>query len=385
VLFPAAACYAAVIVPWWALATLGHVPAPAAFALPAGHANEMIFGFGVAVVAGYLLGPQPLRITFMIASAWLVARIAYLGWPGSPFAVLSAAAFAAGFAARVVPRFAVAAKKWRNKIIAPVVCVLAALTAGAAWTGPAAVLGRIVMIEGLLLLSLLMFFMGGRIIAPAIAGHLLRHGHDAEARVQPAIEGAVLIVMFAALLATIVALPGAGVLLLLAAALIVLRILRWRPWRCRGRPDLVMLVLAYAWLPAGLALTGLAFLDARMPLSAGVHAIGVGALGSLTITVMARTRLLYRFRDANASPAAHVATLLVSAAAVVRLVPLLLPVPAPAPLLVPAAALWSAAFLLLLFVLMKTLPDVRYMSITRRSHATHERWRIPGSPPRADG
>jgi len=177
--------------------------------------------------------------------------------------------------------------------------------------------------EALLLLALLMFFMGGRILAPAIAGHALSQRRSQDARVQPWLEGSVLIVLLVALLLNLLSpwLATArftGSLMLLAGVLATIRLLRWRPWQCLARPDLLVLLLGYAWLALGLMFTGLA-IAGLLPLTAMLHSITVGALGSLTFGVMARTRLIYRFRDANARPWIHPVVLLISLAALARM------------------------------------------------------------------
>jgi uncharacterized protein involved in response to NO len=352
VFFPVASAYAIVIVPWWALGHLGAVPLPPALLLPLGHAHELVFGFAAAVIAGFLLGPQPRWVTFALLTAWLAARVSFLAAPGSWPAGVSAAIFAMGLAARVVPRFGLAAKQWRNRTIAPAVTVYALLIATAAWLGAMpAPLSWTVLIEALLLISLLMFFMGGRIIAPSLAG-------QSAARVQPSIEGAVLMGLFGAMLLAPFALywtdRAAGLLLLGVATLTTIRILRWQPWRCRSRPDVVALVLGYAWLPVGYTLCGLALGGAGVPLSAAVHAIGIGAMGMLTLTVMARTRLLYLYRDANVMPVVHVGAGLVGLAGGVRVAASLMPPAADVTaMLVSTALLWSLGFTLLLVVLLR--------------------------------
>ncbi|MFW6092686.1 MAG: NnrS family protein [Pseudomonadota bacterium] len=109
----------------------------------------------------------------------------------------------------------------------------------------------------------------------------------------------------------------AGAALLVAGVGTVIRLACWRVWRRARRPDLLILALGYGWLAAGLALLGAARF-AVVPVLVGVHAVTIGALGTLTITVMARTRLLFRFRDANVAPEAHLAGLLMSVAALAR-------------------------------------------------------------------
>ncbi|WP_312374806.1 NnrS family protein [Stutzerimonas nitrititolerans] len=354
--FPAAALYAALLLPWSILTLLGLVPALPGLATPAGHAHEMLFGFALAVVAGYLLGPQRPGLTLALLSCWCLARLGFLLWPGSWFATLAAIAFAIGLAWNVVPRFLGAAKKWRNQTVAPVVVGLSLLSAGAG-LALARPFASTLLHEALLLLALLMFFMGGRILAPAIAGHALSQRRSQDARVQPWLEGSVLIVLLVALLLNLLSpwLATArltGSLMLLAGVLTFIRLLRWRPWQCLTRPDLLVLLLGYAWLALGLVLTGLA-IAGLLPLTAMLHSITVGALGSLTFGVMARTRLIYRFRDANARPWIHPVVLLISLAAVARMAPGL-PGTDQRLWLLGAAVCWSLAFLSLAVLLWQT-------------------------------
>jgi uncharacterized protein involved in response to NO len=365
--FPAAAAYAVLLVPWWILTLSGVVPGPPAFEWPMGHAHELLFGFGAAVVAGYLLGPQPTSVSLLLLVAWSVARVSYLAWPGSLAAALTAALFAGGMAVRVLPRFLYAAKKWRNRTVAPVVALFAAFAAVAASIGDGQFVWlRLVLFEGLLVISILMFFMGGRIIAPAIAGHLTRQGLAVDVRVQPVLEGAVLLLLFAALLLAAVPIPMAdlmaAIVLIAAGVLTGVRLLRWRVWRLRNRPDLWALVLAYAWVPIGLCMIGASLSMTSVPFSAGAHAIGIGALGSLTLTVMARTRLLYRYRDANAAPAIHLATVMISVAALLRIWGAMDPRAMSVAVLGLVAVLWAGAFLILLVVLARTLRPARGFS-----------------------
>lgn len=350
--FPAAALYAALILPYSVLALLGLLPALPGLATSAGHAHEMLFGFALAVIAGYLLGPQRLRFTLTLLGCWALARLSFLLWPGSWLALASAAIFATGLAWKVLPRFLGAAKKWRNQSVAPVVAGLSLLSAIASG-GFGAGYDRLMLEEALLLLATLMFFMGGRIIAPAVAGYAQSRGWRLDARVQPHIEGAVLILLGLALLLNLLPWPLTrqltGAVLVAAAVLTTIRLLRWQPWRC-ARPELLTLLLGYAWLAIGLLLLGLGTLLPALPLNATLHALTVGALGSLTFAVMARTRLIYRFRDPAAQRWIQGVALLISLAALARVLPAVLSQPHPAWLLL-AAGCWSLAFMALTLLL----------------------------------
>ncbi|MCQ2046507.1 NnrS family protein [Stutzerimonas stutzeri] len=350
--FPAAALYAALILPYSVLALLGLLPALPGLATSAGHAHEMLFGFALAVIAGYLLGPQRLRFTLTLLGCWALARLSFLLWPGSWLALASAAIFATGLAWKVLPRFLGAAKKWRNQSVAPVVAGLSLLSAIASG-GFGAGFDRLMLEEALLLLATLMFFMGGRIIAPAVAGYAQSRGWRLDARVQPQIEGGVLILLGLALLLNLLPWPLTrrltGAVLVAAAVLTTIRLLRWQPWRC-ARPELLTLLLGYAWLAIGLLLLGLGTLLPALPLNATLHALTVGALGSLTFAVMARTRLIYRFRDPAAQRWIQGVALLISLAALARVLPAVLSQPHPAWLLL-AAGCWSLAFMALTLLL----------------------------------
>lgn len=357
--FPAATLYGMLVLPWWILGFTGLVPVPPGLSTPAAHGHEMLFGYAFAVVAGYLLGPQPLRITLPLLGLWVFARLGFLVWPGSWLAIGAAGLFASGVAAMVIPRFG-QAKKWRNRTVALVVAgfaLLAMLVSVAFGTEPA----RDVLLVSLVALSVLLFFMGGRILAPAVAGHLNRLGRPLAARVQPRLEAGGLSGLVGAVALLLMpdnrAEMAAGVMLMVVGVLTAVRLARWRLTRCRDRNDLLMLALGYLWLAVGLLLLGVA-LVLNHSVQAALHALAVGAVGSLTVVVMGRTRLLFRFRDANAMPSVHLAGLLMSAATVSRLVYALPSLSDGAVMLSLSAICWSASLMILLVVLVRSLvPD----------------------------
>jgi uncharacterized protein involved in response to NO len=189
-----------------------------------------------------------------------------------------------------------------------------------------------------MLLATLMLFMGGRILTPALAGQLQRQGIRLQARVQPQVEAALLVLMGVAVAATLV--PIRTVLAATCAtagALAAVRLARWRFWAVRGRPDLLCLCAGYAWLAAGLLAYGAAVALGRQELAA-MHLITVGALGTLTFNVMAQSWLLRTRREPAHSAIIPYGTALVAAATALRALDAL----------EPAALAWSGAYLLLL-------------------------------------
>ena len=282
--------------------------------MPQWHAHEMLFGFALAVVAGNQLGPAAGTRIALLFGAWVLARIAFFLSPTGSTAALANAAFAGLLALQVAPRLLRSAKKWRNRALP---AVLVALCVAAA---------AVHIRAGVLLFAALMLFMGGRILAPMVAGQLQRQGMVLGPRVQPRLEGALLVTMAGALAWT----PLAA----LAGALAAVRMARWRLWALRGRRDLLCLGAGYAWLAAGLVGFGLSE-DTRL-----MHLITVGALGTLTFNVMALSWLLRARRDPAQFASIVWGTLLLAAATVLRVFQYW----------EAAAACWSAAYLLLVLL-----------------------------------
>lgn len=358
--FPAASLLAALLVPlsvWSGGSGSGWPPG----LLGAGHGHELIFGFALALVAGYTLGPQPRRILLPLFGLWLLARLSWLVLPGSTAAGILSPAFALTLAWLVVPRFN-AAKKWRNKLTGPLILLICLLAAGywliglVDWRPGGLLPDQRQLMQGTVLgLLLLMTFMGGRIIAPAVAGTLEKKGIALEARVQPRLEGALLVMLSGALALTLIS-PGrplAGALLVAAAALIVARTLRWQLWRCPERPDLLVFGIGYLWLAAGSLLTGIALLTAA-PLAPALHLITVAALGTLSTSVM--LRLAWQRSQRRFPPANRVLPLAaaLSGAGITRYLAGATPFAEPA-LLWLSAGLWSVAYLAVTFDLINLI------------------------------
>lgn len=295
--------------------------------MPHWHPREMLFGFALAVVAGNQLGAVPAARARLIFGLWLVARFAVLAIPWMGVSAIANGAFALALAAQAAPRPLRAAKKWRNRAL-PAIVVGLCIAAAALQVRLA-----------VLLFAALMLFMGGRVIAPVVAGQLERQQVRLGPRVQPRLEGALIVVMAISLLWN----PLCAV----AGVIAAVRLARWRLWALRGRPDLFCLASGYAWLALGLLAFGVALAFGRDEPRA-VHLITVGALGTLTFNVMALSWLLKRRRDPAREPLIVAGTVLIAAATLLR---------AGFAHYAGAAACWSAAYVLLLAIFLRARKD----------------------------
>lgn len=351
--FLAAALFGLAVVPVWLLIWRGDLALAGPFAPVDWHVHEMLFGYAAAVIAGFLFtavpnwtGRMPTRGWPLMAllALWMLGRAAVAGaFPVGPLAVMAMdCAFLLAIAAMVVVEI-VAGRNWRNlKVVVPVLVFLAANVTFhlEAMLGGSADVGRRL---GVAVVIFLITLIGGRIIPSFTRNWLAQRG----ARVLPVPFGrfdGLCLAAGAAALALWVAVPWglpAAALLIGAGALHLVRLLRWRGAATWRSPLLLMLHVAYLFVPVGLVVTGAAALG-LVPAAAGLHLLGIGAIGGMTVAVMMRATRGHTGRTLEAGPSLTAAFMLIVAAAIVRGL-------APRPVagvdgITVAAMLWTVAF-----------------------------------------
>ena len=351
-----AAVYAMLAVPVWVAVVLGQWHLASSVSPLLWHAHEMLFGFVAAVIVGFLLtagkawtGQATPRGASLgaLALLWLAARLAALGAPYVVFALLDLVLLP--LVAAVLLAVLVRAGNRRNL---PLV-VLLALLATANLAFHLAVLGVVdiaplrALYAGLALVVMIECVMAGRVV-PAFT---MSATPGLTLRSRPRLAAVTLAVTALALASWVFGAPGlpAAGLGAAAAALHLWRLATWRPWLTRHRPILWVLHAAYAWLPVGLVLLALAEAGA-IPVSAGVHALAVGATGGLIIGMITRTARGHTGRLLRVSSREVLAYALVMLAAVLRVLVPFLAAPLHTPALAAAALAWSGAFALYLWV-----------------------------------
>ena len=137
-----------------------------------------------------------------------------------------------------------------------------------------------------------------------------------------------------------------GTLAVAAGLLQSVRLGRWAGDRARGDALVLVLHIAYGFVPLGFFLVALSCLaPGVVTSSAGAHAWGVGAIGLMTLAVMTRATLGHTGRRLAASPGTKIVYGLVMVAAVAR-IGAALPSPLVIVLLHVAACAWIGAFVL---------------------------------------
>ncbi|MDX8444003.1 NnrS family protein [Mesorhizobium captivum] len=319
------------------------------------HVHELLFGYLPAVVTGFLLTAIPnwtgrlpvqdLRLLVLVL-LWIAGRVAVFfsaetGW-------LVSAVIDCSFLLAVVAAAAteiVAGRNWRNlKVLLPVAILFAAnvmFHAEAHYQGVSDISRRL----GLGAVVILIMIIGGRIVPSFTRNWLVR---EKPGRL-PASFGRfdiATIALSAVGLAAWSFLPGTtvtGVLLVAAATFNAVRLARWAGDRTLSDPLVLILHVAFAFVPLGLLLAGLTvFAPERIPPVAGIHAFAVGAIACMTLAVMTRATLGHTGRDMKASGGTCAVFVAIIIAAVLRVAVAI--APAAAILLHISAALWVAAF-----------------------------------------
>jgi uncharacterized protein involved in response to NO len=359
--FGLAAAYAVVIVPLW-LAIIGGVASPSAYLDPLSwHAHEMIFGFTVAVIAGFLLtavGNWTQRETLVgapllgLAGVWVAGRMAMLFASRLPSGVAAVADLAfLPLLILTLARPLVATKNRRNFVMLGVLAALfvanlavhlealRVLPVGSARRGCSVAVDVVVLV--ILLIAGRVFPMFTRNASGVTA---IRSNHFLDI----ATVGGMAVLVVVDALTTDPRIPSAlaGVVGLLAAA----RTVHWGAQHSLREPLLWILHAGYAWLVIGLVMRAVAVGVPAMPGSLATHALTVGAIGSLTLGMMARVSLGHTGRVLVAAPPMRWAFIAITLAAFSRVV---VPIVAPSQYLISlfvAGALWSLAFMTFLAV-----------------------------------
>lgn len=344
-----ASSFAALSIGLWALqfsGWLGH----AYLSGPAWHAHEMLFGFTLAVVVGFLFTagrnwsnrPTPTgALLAALAALWVAGRVLVLTPFGLTAALVSAAFPLAAAVSLAVPF--IASRNRRNYFFIGLLLMMSAaqMLFHLAQLGAIAVPPWIGIQLALDVVLFIMAVMGGRVI-PMFTNNGIP---GAAATRQPLVEKLALGSVLLLWAADAVQLHGTSMLLLalLCAAVHLRRWSLWQPWVTWRTPLVWVLHLAYLWIPVHLMLRAVAEAGWLAP-SLATHALTVGAIGGLIIGMMTRTALGHTGRMLRAGRSETTSYVLIALAAVVRIaVPMLMPEATMYAVLV-SASCWSAGF-----------------------------------------
>lgn len=295
------------------------------------HAHEMIFGYAIAVIAGFLLTAVRNWTGVDTPSGWPLACLALL-WLGArlliPFAPLWLGAsldmlFLPCLSITLYRRLRATPSR-RNHFIPGLLLVLTALNLCfyLAQASVIAINSVNSLHAALMLITTLEVIIAGRVV-PMFTRNAIPSAKQFQVlRIERVIAPATAIMLLANLFPLPALLLAIGNLLL--AILHGIRLASWGPQQTYRHPLLWILHLAYLWIPAAFVLYALAALS-MVPVIAPIHVLAIGALGGLTIGMITRTALGHSGRQLRAGTAETAAYICISLAAISRLLPFALP------------------------------------------------------------
>ncbi|MGR5340194.1 NnrS family protein [Vibrio astriarenae] len=289
------------------------------------HVHEMMFGFGMAIVMGFVLtavqnwtrlpGTKSYRLAVLVA-LWLVVRILF--WTPAPLWLVSSieALFLALCAYEVGLRV-VKAKGWRNLFFIP----LFVLAIGANFASYATIKGMppfsssAVWQAMLWWFALLLSVMGARVIPFFTARRFNFEKPQPWIWLEWASNLPIMILFVLSFFPLTFAELGMPIMLFAGIAQFV-RVMRWKPWRTLSEPLVWSLHLSYLCLPLSMILRGA--WDNPMAQHALIHLFAIGTFGGVILAMIARVTMGHTGRAIYEGPSMWLAFALIVVAALVR-------------------------------------------------------------------
>ncbi|MEH0692737.1 NnrS family protein [Vibrio alginolyticus] len=300
---------------------------PNALAVPAlwWHVHEMLFGFSMAIVVGFVLtavqnwtGINGTKHYMLLAlfGLWLVPRI--LLWTPAPLWLTSSieAVFLL-FVAYEVGIRVYRAKGWRNLFFVPLflLAIFANFASYATIKGMPPFSSSAVWQAMLWWFTLLLSVMGGRVIPFFTA----RRFNFEKAQPLAWLEwfaNLPLVMLFVLSFFPVTFAELGSPLMLFAGVAQLVRFVRWKPWLTLSEPLVWSLHAAYLCLPLSLILRGVwgdAFASHNL-----IHLFAIGALGGLILAMITRVTMGHTGRMIYKGPNMSLAFAAITASALVR-------------------------------------------------------------------
>lgn len=351
--FLAGSVFALLALMLWLPALTGHLVWQPAGGWLAWHRHEMLFGFGAAIIAGFLLtavqnwtgrpGLSGWPLAGLVA-VWLAARVAWLG--NAPTALLVPLELAfLPLVAAAMARTLWVVRQTRNYPVV-LVLLLMALADGLAMLGLVqgdAGLQRRGVLAGIWVIVTLLGLIGGRVIPFFTARGLAlkKSAPPLDWLAWMLLAGGMLMTLFTVAGLTLVPHAALAVLCFQLAAGHLLRLLHWYEPGIWKVPLLWSLHLAYAWLVLALFGLGLWHTGLLQSLGPPLHALTMGAMGGAILAMLARVSLGHTGRELRPPRGMSLAFALLHLGVLAR-VGLIVPWPLPALQL--AVICWLLAF-----------------------------------------
>jgi uncharacterized protein involved in response to NO len=320
------------------------------------HAHEMIYGFSMAIVAGFLLtavanwtGGAPARQMHLagLCLLWLLGRVVMhfdFGLPAWAIIAVESAFIPALALSLAIPLI----RSWnkRNFIFLTLLSVLFACDLWFLLTINMAALHA-----ALMMILIMISLIGGRIIPAFTVAALRRKGIETYQTPQIKMDVAALVSLVAVALCLVFA-KGTPILGIAAGVSCLIHGLRMRHYhtlKTFDDPLVWILHAGYCWLVVGLGLLALTGFGA-LGVAAVIHALTAGAIGSMILGMICRVTLGHTGRDLKLGALSTLSFFAIQVTAIARVFgPIFMP-DHMNEWIIGSAALWSLCFAAYLWV-----------------------------------
>ncbi|WP_346350989.1 NnrS family protein [Oceanimonas sp. AH20CE76] len=303
------------------------------------HAHEMIFGFGLAIIAGFVLTAMqnwtgipgvrgwPLAL---VSGLWLLPRLLMpvRGELNGLVILLDLLwlPLVAGFLARPV----IQVKQWRNLFFAPLLMFMMLLNALSYYAAFSHnwLLAERVFTTAVLAIAALITVMGGRVIPFFTARATGTDKPEAIPALEKLALGSIWLATQGWLMLPRTSLFNSllALVLVIAAVTHFVRLSRWNNKLTKDIPLLWVLHIGYLFVPLGLLAMAAAILNWGITVSLASHWLTAGAMGTVILGMIARVSLGHSGRPLELKKPMVIAFMLVIIAGLVRaLLPMLAP------------------------------------------------------------
>jgi uncharacterized protein involved in response to NO len=296
------------------------------------HIHEMIFGFGSAIIAGFLLTAvqnwtgvpsikgKPLAALFLL---WLLGRFV-LFMPELLGTILSALIDLSFLlaVAYVLAKPILAIKQYRNLFFVPLLVMFTIANAEMhlASAYPQSVSLSYSGYAGVLLVVFLMSVMSGRVVPMFTANGTQTTKATPAPLLDKLANGSLLLAMLMLMLHPFIGFVPMffGAILIFSGLFQLIRWLRWRPWITLGVPLLWSIHFSIKFVWFGLILLGFSYIIDEIPSNHVWHLLTVGGMGGIILAMISRVSLGHSGRPLTPPKLMSVAFAFISISAIIR-------------------------------------------------------------------
>ncbi len=346
------AIYSVISLLIWGCFYAGHINPPTLMDDPVSwHAHEMIYGYTMAIVAGFLLtavanwtGGAPARQQHLAAlcALWIAGRIVIninLGLPDIAVWIIDGAFIPALAISLSIPLI----KSWNKRNFIFLVLLSILFICNIAFY---MLQDRTPLYIAILIITTMISLIGGRIIPAFTVAALRRKGIEVFQTPQMKMDIAALLSL--ALIVIHFAVLGSegailAVLGILSASIHLLRMRYYHTLKTFNDPMAWILHAGYGWVIIGIVLISLSAIDI-VPFSMALHALTAGAIGSMTLGMICRVALGHTGRELKANKITALIFILIQITALIRVFGTYLLPEYTSLWIISSALLWSLCF-----------------------------------------